>query len=59
MSCRMYSLYYICTILTDLLSCLCAGGYSSGVEQLVDEFGVSSEIGTLGLSMYILGFAIG
>jgi hypothetical protein len=43
----------------NVLSCLCAGGYSSGVGQLVEEFGVSDEVGTLGLSMYILGFAIG
>ncbi|THW69345.1 MFS general substrate transporter [Aureobasidium pullulans] len=43
----------------NVLTCLCAGGYSSGVEQLVDEFGVSAEVGTVGLSMYILGFAIG
>ena len=43
----------------NVLSCLCAGGYSSGVGQLVAEFGVSAEVGTVGLSMYILGFAIG
>lgn len=40
-------------------SCLCAGGYSSGKEQLTSSFDVSSEIGTVGLSMYILGFAVG
>lgn len=43
----------------NVLTCLCAGGYSSGVGQLVTEFGVSDEVGTVGLSMYILGFAIG
>jgi len=43
----------------NVMTCLCAGGYSSGVTQLTEEFGVSSEVGTLGLSMYILGFAIG
>lgn len=41
------------------MTCLCAGGYSSGVGQLVEEFGVSDEVGTVGLSMYILGFAVG
>ena len=40
-------------------SCLCAGGYSSGKEQLTSTFDVSSEVGTVGLSMYILGFAVG
>jgi hypothetical protein len=43
----------------NVLTCLCAGGYSSGVGQLIEEFGVSAEVGTVGLSMYILGFAIG
>ncbi|KAG9950859.1 MFS general substrate transporter, partial [Aureobasidium melanogenum] len=43
----------------NVLTCLAAGGYSSGVGQLVEEFGVSDEVGTVGLSMYILGFAIG
>ncbi|KAG9521738.1 MFS general substrate transporter, partial [Aureobasidium melanogenum] len=43
----------------NVLTCLAAGGYSSGVGQLVTEFGVSDEVGTVGLSMYILGFAIG
>lgn len=39
--------------------CLCAGGYSSGESQLEETFGVSAEVGTLCLSLYILGFAIG
>lgn len=43
----------------NVLTCLCAGGYSSGTEELIATFNVSSEVGTLGLSMYILGFAIG
>ena len=38
----------------NVMTCLCAGGYSSGVNQLTAEFGVSGEVGTLGLSMYIL-----
>lgn len=40
-------------------SCLCAGGYSSGKDQLTSSFDVSPEVGTVGLSMYILGFAVG
>ncbi|KAH7059042.1 major facilitator superfamily domain-containing protein [Macrophomina phaseolina] len=43
----------------NVLTCLCAGGYSSGQDALIEEFGVSAEVGTVGLSMYILGFAIG
>jgi len=38
----------------NVMTCLCAGGYSSGAPALVKEFGVSTEVGTLGLSMYIL-----
>lgn len=38
----------------NVMTCLCAGGYSSGVPQLIAEFNVSGEVGTVGLSMYIL-----
>ena len=38
----------------NVMTCLCAGGYSSGTPQLVKEFNVSDEVGTVGLSMYIL-----
>jgi len=38
----------------NVMTCLCAGGYSSGVGQLTSEFGVSDEVGTVGLSLYIL-----
>jgi len=41
------------------MACLCVSGYSTGAEQLTEEFGVSAEIGTLGLSLFILGFALG
>jgi multidrug resistance protein len=43
----------------NIITCLCAGGYSSGSEQISSAFRVSSEIVTVGLSMYILGFALG
>ena len=39
--------------------CLCAGGYSSTVPLLKEEYHISSTTGTLGLSTYILGFAFG
>jgi multidrug resistance protein len=39
--------------------CLCAGGYSSAAPDIVAAFGSSTELGTVGLSMYLLGFAIG
>ena len=39
--------------------CLCAGGYSSAVADIVAAFNSSEELGTVGLSMYLLGFAVG
>ncbi|KAF2140952.1 uncharacterized protein K452DRAFT_229687 [Aplosporella prunicola CBS 121167] len=52
--------YITCFVsLLNVLTCLCAGGYSSGQDDLIEEFHVSAEVGTVGLSMYILGFAIG
>jgi len=52
--------YITCFVsMLNVLTCLCAGGYSSGAELIKEEFHVSSIIVTLGLSMYILGFAIG
>ena len=43
----------------NVISCLCAGGSSSAATQISEHFNVSAEIATLGLSMYILGFALG
>ncbi|OJD29520.1 polyamine transporter [Diplodia corticola] len=52
--------YITCFVsMLNVFTCLCAGGYSSGQEQLIAEFDVSAEVGTVGLSMYILGFAVG
>ncbi|KAK4553706.1 hypothetical protein LTR86_009204 [Recurvomyces mirabilis] len=43
----------------NVLTCLCAGGYSSASDEISSTFNVSAEVTTLGLSLYILGFAIG
>ncbi|KAF2013580.1 MFS general substrate transporter [Aaosphaeria arxii CBS 175.79] len=43
----------------NVLTCLCAGGYSSGSQSLKEEFHCSSLMVTTGLSTYILGFAFG
>ncbi|KAI7487631.1 MFS general substrate transporter [Hortaea werneckii] len=43
----------------NVITCFCAGGYSSAQGSIEEVFGVSGEVATLGLSMYILGFAIG
>ena len=36
-----------------------SSAYSGGVEQVMEEFGVGVEIVTLGISLFVLGFAIG
>lgn len=41
------------------LVCIGVSSYSTGVDQITAEFHVSSEVGTLGLTLFILGFAIG
>lgn len=33
--------------------------YTSGTPQIIDEFGCSREVATLGVSLFVLGFAIG
>ncbi|KAK5132524.1 hypothetical protein LTR08_008908 [Meristemomyces frigidus] len=43
----------------NVITCLCAGGYSSASSDIATRFSVSAEVATLGLSMYILGFALG
>lgn len=44
--------YITCLVsFTNVLTCLCAGGYSSGGDGIKAEFGVSSEVITVGLSM--------
>lgn len=40
-------------VLTEQV-CVCVSGYSTGVEQMGAELGFSSEIGTLGLSLYVV-----
>lgn len=36
-----------------------SSGYSGGVEQVIEEFHCSTEIATLGISLFVLGFAVG
>lgn len=43
----------------NILTCLVAGGYSSGADGIGSDLGLSTEVVTLGLAMYVLGFAVG
>ncbi|KAF9892632.1 hypothetical protein FE257_001034 [Aspergillus nanangensis] len=57
---RWQKWYITCVVsMLNVVTCLCAGSISSGATQIAEEFHVSSEVTTLCLSMYILGFAIG
>ncbi|KAJ5981058.1 hypothetical protein N7481_008356 [Penicillium waksmanii] len=52
--------YITCLVsMLNVFTTWCAGGISSGATGIQEEFGVSSEITTLGLSLYVLGYAIG
>lgn len=46
-------------VLANTCSTWCAGGISSGATEIASEFGVSTEVTTLCLSMYVLGYAVG
>ncbi|THX58981.1 major facilitator superfamily protein [Aureobasidium pullulans] len=45
--------------LVDLSVSWGASGYSPATAKFEKDFGVSSEVGTLGLSLYVLGLALG
>ncbi|KAL3454429.1 major facilitator superfamily domain-containing protein [Aspergillus insuetus] len=52
--------YITCFVsMLNVITCWCAGGFSSGATQIAEELHVSTEVTTLCLSMYVLGFAIG
>ncbi|KAG8625779.1 hypothetical protein KVT40_006180 [Elsinoe batatas] len=36
-----------------------SSAYSGGARQIIQEFGISQEVGVLGVSLFVLGFAIG
>lgn len=36
-----------------------SSAYTGGIEQIIEEFGASEEVVTLGVSLFVLGFAIG
>lgn len=46
-------------ILIDLSVSFAASGYSPATKNFEMDMGVSSEVGVLGLSLYVLGLALG
>lgn len=52
----LYRKWYITCLVSmaNVLTCLCAGGWSSGATYFAEEFGVSAEVATLGTLAMIL-----
>jgi MFS family permease len=52
-------LYTITVAWATLAVSLVSSAYSGGVEQIMESFHVGTEVATLGISLFVLGFAIG
>lgn len=53
---------WVITLLVAIVTLAVAfvsSAYSGGVDQVMEEFGVGEEVVTLGISLFVLGFAIG
>ncbi|GFF65617.1 uncharacterized transporter mfs2 [Aspergillus lentulus] len=51
--------YTILVAIATLAVILVSSAYTGGVEEIQQEFGIGSEVATLGVSLFVLGFAIG
>lgn len=45
--------------LTTLAVALLSSAYTGGIREIIQEFGISQIVATLGVSLFVLGFAIG
>ncbi|KAI9163958.1 putative mfs-multidrug-resistance transporter [Paramyrothecium foliicola] len=45
--------------LTTLAVALVSSAYAGGIRQIIMQFSISQEVATLGVSLFVLGFAIG
>ncbi|KAG6248771.1 hypothetical protein E4U23_002767 [Claviceps purpurea] len=57
-SVRKWSITFVAAVAT-LAVTLVSSAYTGGMKQIILEFNVSQEIATLGVSLFVLGFAIG
>ena len=55
---RKWSIVIVITLI-DLSVSFTASGFSPATKKFAKDFGVSSIVGTLGLSLCVLGFALG
>ncbi|KAL1859117.1 hypothetical protein Plec18170_002232 [Paecilomyces lecythidis] len=44
---------------TTMTAALISSGYSGGINQVMEHFDVSREVATLGMSLFVIGFAFG
>ncbi|KAL6230142.1 hypothetical protein BDW75DRAFT_234638 [Aspergillus navahoensis] len=51
--------YTILVAMATLAVALVSSAYTEGLPQILDEFNISSEVGTLGVALFVVGFAIG
>lgn len=51
--------YTAVAAIATLAVALLSSAYTGGVQEIIAEFEISNEIATLGLSVFVLGFAIG
>ncbi|KAK3203612.1 hypothetical protein GRF29_106g82664 [Pseudopithomyces chartarum] len=49
----------VCMAFATLTVAFCSSAFSGGIQQILREFGASQEIVTLGVSLFVLGFALG
>ncbi|KAK7193893.1 hypothetical protein DPSP01_010145 [Paraphaeosphaeria sporulosa] len=49
----------VCMAFATLTVSFCSSAFSGGVRQILMEFDVSQEVVTLGISLFVLGFALG
>lgn len=55
---KKWSLTMLVAIAT-LAVAFVSSAYSGGTREIIQEFGASQEVATLGVSLFVLGFAIG
>lgn len=51
--------YTILVVRATLAVALVSSAYTGGLPQILEEFNISSEVGTLRVSLFVVGFAIG
>ncbi|KAF1964914.1 MFS multidrug transporter-like protein [Bimuria novae-zelandiae CBS 107.79] len=49
----------LCMAFATLAVSFCSSAFSGGIRQILVEFDVSQEVVTLGISLFVLGFALG